>query len=176
MENVTALSITGRAGIARTYDYRIQRSIQKTAIMRSTRKDCSTPLDTIRKEAYGGAIRDFESRSDALKKETERERRRRRKQGRTKTKRTAQKRTATTRPRRVAGARSAPATTGQTGANNKKPRKHQQRKRRRKSKRTRRKIRKRKRARINPALLPNTQWRRRLGYPTDGNTKRYKRH
>ena len=70
--------------------------IQKTAKIRSTRTDYSALLDTIRKETYDGAIRDFESRTDALKKEKEKATKTRT----TKNKTNEQRRTAKRRPRK----------------------------------------------------------------------------
>ena len=73
LSTALSLSITGRAGIARTYDYRAQRTVRELAEMRSTRADSAGILDAVRKETYGGVLRDSDPRVDARKKEKEEE-------------------------------------------------------------------------------------------------------
>ena len=57
-----------RAGVALTYDFRLQRMSQELAKMRAARKDYAGILDPLRKSTYEEAIRDFESHSDSMEK------------------------------------------------------------------------------------------------------------
>ena len=82
---VLELSITDHPGIAATYDHRVRRLVQRIAKTRSTRTDYFELLSNLNKDVRTEAIRDFEARTDAQKKDNEKERlgrRRKRKRSR----------------------------------------------------------------------------------------------
>ena len=79
---VLDLSITDRPCIAVTYDYRMRRAIQKIAKSRSTKEDYFELLSNLNKNVRADAIRDFEAKTDAIKKDKEKENRRRIKKSR----------------------------------------------------------------------------------------------
>ena len=65
------LSITDRPGIAVAYDYRARRAIQKIENPRSAKTDYFERRSDINKDVRAGAIRDFEAKTDAVRKERE---------------------------------------------------------------------------------------------------------
>ena len=73
---VLGLSITDKAGVAVTYDFRTHRAVRKLAMNRSTRTDYFEFLSNINKDIRADVMRDFEARSGEMKKEKERERER----------------------------------------------------------------------------------------------------
>ena len=68
---VLGLSISDHAGIAATYDFRMRRAVQKLAKNRPTRADYFEFLSNISKDIRAEILRDFEARSDEMKKEKE---------------------------------------------------------------------------------------------------------
>ena len=63
------LSITDRPGIAVAYDYRARRAIQKIENPRSAKTDYFERRSDINKDVRAGATRDFEAKTDAIRKE-----------------------------------------------------------------------------------------------------------
>ena len=69
LANVIELPIADHAGIAVTYDRRIRALIAKTALKRPTTTDYNGLLSTIHAEAKAAVLRDFETPTEAIKKE-----------------------------------------------------------------------------------------------------------
>ena len=70
---VIGLPITDHAGIALTYDSRAQRMLQKAAKMRSTDTDYFALLSSLNRQVYEAVLKEFESHSDVIKREKEKE-------------------------------------------------------------------------------------------------------
>ena len=68
---VLGLSITDHAGLAATYDFRTHRAIQKMSKNRPARTDYFEFLSTANKDIRADIMRDFEARTDEIKKEKE---------------------------------------------------------------------------------------------------------
>ena len=70
---VLDLSTTGRQGIAVTYDYRMRRAIQKIARTLSEKTDYIELRSNLNKAVRATAIRDFEAKAGAIRKDREAE-------------------------------------------------------------------------------------------------------
>ena len=73
LATVIDLSITDHAGIAITYDHRIHVLIQKAALKRSTNTDYFSLLSSLHAETKAAVVRDFETQTEVIKKEREKE-------------------------------------------------------------------------------------------------------
>ena len=70
---VLGLSITDHAAISTTYDFRMRRAAQKMAKNRSARTDYFEFMSNMNKDNRAAVLRDFEARTDEVKKEKERQ-------------------------------------------------------------------------------------------------------
>ena len=71
MENVLAMSITGRPGIAASYGRRVRAMIQKAALKRPPVTDYFDLLINAGADIKGAAVRDFETSAELGKKDKE---------------------------------------------------------------------------------------------------------
>ena len=70
---VLGLAISDHAGIAITYDTRAQRTIRKLAKARSTKADYFSLLSTPYRGIRADVVRDFEIRTESMKKDKDKE-------------------------------------------------------------------------------------------------------